>query len=267
LRRAAFITARDRETFDDLAAWRLPCPIEHTADVAFLLEAAPAADAEDRLRALGGWDPSRPVLGITPSNLYNVRAAGRTGTAADPAAPIGALAEASRRLIEETNAQLLLIPHVFGPGREYDDRRACTALAERLAPGIKPLVVSDALAPAQLKALIGRCDVYVSMRMHSVIAATSQAVPTLAVAYSPKLGALMARLGMERFVLDCTRLDRGDLVEPLQRLWAERESVRDALRQVMEKDILPQAARNFDILARMIESAPAPQNGNTDFGN
>jgi hypothetical protein len=70
----------------------------------------------------------------------------------------------------------------------------------------------------------------------------------------------MARLGMERFVLDCTRLGRGELVEPLRRLWSERESVRDALRQVMEKDILPQAARNFDILARVVEGAPTSQN-------
>lgn len=248
--RAAFISARDDETFRYLSAWSLPCPVERTADVAFLLEPGSRADAMAYLQSLGNFDPSKPILAITPSNLYNVRAA-RPGTSADLAYEyLGPVASACNALAGEAGVQVLVVPHVFGPGESYDDRRA----AETLAAGLhsRPLMVRESLSAPQLKALIACSEVFVGIRMHSVIAATSQAVPTLAIAYSPKLSRLMERLEMGQFALDLARLTVDDLTAMLGQLWGTRLATRATLQKVLSSDIFPAARRNFAAFERYI---------------
>jgi len=253
LSRAAFIAARDKETFDYLSAWKLPCPVEQTADLAFLLEPAPADYARRHIQSLGPFDPSRPLIGVTPSNLYNVRSAETPGASPDSSFRyLDALAAACRTLARDAQAQILIVPHVFGPGECYDDRRSAAALAEQLVPACNPLVVAEKLSPQQLKALIGCCDLFVGLRMHSVIAAVSQTVPTLAIAYSPKLRALMARLRTERFVLDFNQLSALAITELSQVLWAERATVRRFLAESLKDDVLPAASRNLEILAKFV---------------
>jgi len=254
LGRASFITARDEDTLRYLNGWRLSVPIEQTADLAFLLEAAPRDEARRYLSSFAGYDPARPLLGITPSNLHNVRAAAKGGS--DPfSGCLAAVAGACRSLAAETGAQVLILPHVFGPGPNYDDRRAAGALAAALRPAVEPLVVADPLAPQQLKALLGCCDAFIGMRMHSVIAAISQSVPTVALAYSPKLAALMSRFGMERFALDGIVLSADSLAPRLRNLWQGRTAVRGALTRALVCDVLPAAKRNLDVLADHLDVA------------
>ena len=252
-RRAAFITARDEETFRYLADWNLPCPVEQTADLAFLLEPVAADEAKQCLRSLGHFDAARPLIGVTPSTLYNVQTEQRENGhfAMQEYAPH--VAAACQTLAREVAAQILIVPHVFGPGERYDDRRAAESLAALIkSPTPEPLVIQDPLTPPQLKAIIGCCDLFIGMRMHSVIAAVSQSVPTLALAYSPKLVGLMNRLGQKRFVLPCDQLNEARVTHLAQDLWAMRSAVRAALGQKLREDILPAARRNLDALDRYI---------------
>lgn len=248
LRGAVLITARDEETMRYLSTWNLTCPVELTADLAFLLEPATARDAAHHLTRAGAYEASRPLLGVTPSNLHNIRgirdAPGRT-------APEGiheTIAHACRALAERTGAQIAVIPHVFGPGPDYDDRHAAEKLAAHLGDTTASLTIRDPLAPGELKAIIGRCDLFIGMRMHSVIAAVSQAVPTIAVAYSPKARHLMHRLGVSRFALDAGTLRSSDLTALSSELWHDRATIRDSLRRRLDSDVLPAARRNLDLL-------------------
>jgi polysaccharide pyruvyl transferase WcaK-like protein len=249
--RATFITARDEETFRYLSGWGLSRAVEQTADLAFLLAPAPRDEARRYLQSLAAYNPAQLLLGITPSNLHNVRAAEKG--ASDPfSGYLSAVAGACRSLAVETGAQVLILPHVFGPGQNYDDRRAAAALAASLRPAIEPIVITEPRTPPELKALLGCCDAFVGMRMHSVIAAVSQSVPTIALAYSPKLLALMRRLGMEPFTLDGINLSADSLLARLRSLWQNRSSVREALAQVLERNVLPLAKLNLDVLARFV---------------
>jgi polysaccharide pyruvyl transferase WcaK-like protein len=251
-RRATFITARDDATFQYLSGRHLPCPVEYTADLAFLLEPASRDGAEQYLHSFDNYDSARPLIGITPSNLHNVKLAARASSAGACQEYLSALAPSVAAIAEDAGAQILIVPHVFGPGAVYDDRRAAESLAAFLAPTHIPLVVRDALSPAELKALIGCCDMFIGMRMHSVIAAISQAIPTLALAYSPKLPALMNRIGLGHFAKDCLPLSVEDVTRLGKQLWSTRSSVRGALEEKMKSDILPAADRNFDVLRRYV---------------
>jgi len=243
---AAFVTARDAETFHYLSLWNLPCRLEKTADIAFLLEPAPVAEAKNYLRSLGGFDPSRPTVGVTPSNLHNVKTA-------SPQNYLQAVAFACKELARQTGAQPLIIPHVFGPGENYDDRRSAEALAGLMGPPLNPFVIREPLSPPQLKALIGCCDLFIGIRMHSVIAAISQAIPTLAIAYSPKLRALMKRIGTPRYVLDSAAVSGNDLALLARELWNNKALVRNSIGQKLANEIIPAARRNVDILSNFRE--------------
>lgn len=253
--RAVFITARDEETFHYLAGWRMACPLEVTADLAFLLEPTPLAEARRYLARMGDYDPSRPLVGITPSNLHNVKGARQLGSQSSSRADLRAIATACRALERDTRAQILIIPHVFGPGENYDDRRAADALATLLEPSLHPLVVQEALTPSQLKGLIGCCDLFIGMRMHSVIGAVSQAVPTIALTYSPKFHGLMDRLGLRRFTLDCNRFSADDLCRLAHELWSTRGTVVTTLQRALANDFLPVAERNFGVLIEYLSTS------------
>ncbi|KPL12075.1 hypothetical protein AMJ85_02080 [candidate division BRC1 bacterium SM23_51] len=262
LKRAAFITVRDDETLRYLSGWRLACPLEMTADLSFLLEPIPRAEARHLLEALGGYDPSRPLVGITPSNLHNVRSARWYGDAAlSSRADLQAIAAACHALQREVGAQVLVIPHVFGPGENYDDRRAANALAALLEPSLHPLVIQEVLTPSQLKGLIGCCDLFIGMRMHAAVAAVSQAIPTLTLTYSRKFGGLMDRVGMQEFSLDCTRVSPDELCRQVHDIWAARERIAATLRERLTNDILPAAERNLTNLSKHLPACPK-----NDFG-
>lgn len=242
--RAVFVTARDQETMDYLARWKLKTLVEPVADLAFLLEPAPREESIERLRSLGDYDPDRPLIGITPSNLHNVR----TVEAGGSQPHLKLIADGVGPLLNEINAQALIIPHVFGPGEAYDDRIAARQLGKLMELQANVLVVKDALPPGDLKGLIGCCDVFAGMRMHSVIAAVSQAVPTIALAYSAKHHGLMSRLGLAQYALDLNNADADTLGKTVAGLWNERDSIRHMLKRVIADKTLPESTRNFEIL-------------------
>jgi polysaccharide pyruvyl transferase WcaK-like protein len=259
-RRAAFITARDRETLDTLARWNLAVPLDLTADVAFLLAPAPRETAVAVLKQSGhDAGDGQPLVAVTPSNLHNVR---KTQSKAGDTTTHPVLEQVAAGLLalhKQTKCRLLIVPHVFGPGTQYDDRRAASALRANIASVCQPIVVDQPHPAPVLKALLSMCDIFISMRMHAMIGATSQCVPTAAVAYSPKFVALAARLGLDAFAtpLYSAEPDAGRFERLFLDLWQARERMREQLRQAMAEEILPAARRNFDILATAMEEQTA----------
>jgi polysaccharide pyruvyl transferase WcaK-like protein len=86
-----------------------------------------------------------------------------------------------------------------------------------------------------------------------VIAAISQAIPTLAIAYSPKLRALMKRIGTPRYVLDSAAVSGNDLALLARELWNNKALVRNSIGQKLANEIIPAARRNVDILSNFRE--------------
>ena len=262
LRNAALITARDAETYDYLARWNLGVPLHLTADLAFLLEPAPVEDATNYLRQKGPYDAARPLVGVTPSNLYNIQAIDRPHAGAAPETVDRAIAGACTRLAAHAGVQIVVIPHVFGPGAEYDDRRAARRLVGLVGEKASTLVVDEPLDPGLLKAIIGRCGLLIGTRMHSVIAAVSQGIPTLALAYSPKALHLMRRLNMPERAVSLQHIHGEALAVLVADTWKNRGQIRDKLRNALDNDLLPAARRNVDLLKdHILPAASTPPTG------
>ena len=61
--------------------------------------------------------------------------------------------------------------------------------------------------------MIGQCRFFLGSRMHSCIAALSQGIPCVGLAYSMKFGGVFASVGVEDSVLEARTLDTAEAVE------------------------------------------------------
>lgn len=233
LREASQAWARDADSLDVLRELLGPDfdPSRHRAgvDVAFGLPALrPRPEVADAVAALEA--EGAPLLGLNVSGLLYHGEAGRFG-----------LRDSYRRfakqalaaLLRVDGARVLLVPHVVPPCTpDESDVLACASLAGELPAEQRERVW---LAPGDLDAMeikwvIGRCHWFSGARMHACIAALSQGTPTLGLAYSDKMRGVFATAGAAGWVADARELESGALLERLTASLAERDAMRDDLR-------------------------------------
>lgn len=89
-------------------------------------------------------------------------------------------------ILEKTDMNICLIPHVYEPERGTEDSRVLRWLYRKYAQQPRVTLIDEALSCTQLKYIISQCRFFVGARTHSVIAAYSTGVPALAISYSVK---------------------------------------------------------------------------------
>ena len=148
--------------------------------------------------------------------------------------------EMIRRLILwfiERGAQVLLVPHVHGgPETVESDITACQQIREALRPSCQGrLHAAGALNHHHVKWVIGQCDFFLGSRMHACIAAVSQAVPALGLAYSRKFAGVFRTLEAEDLVVDLTRHDLPGVLRLVEERFQKRNELRQKLEQTAPK--------------------------------
>ncbi len=115
------------------------------------------------------------------------------------------------RLLEFPDVRVVFIPHTYGlPGQVDSDPEACRDVYESTLekhPG-RVHLVEELHDQFRIKGVIGQCDFFVGSRMHSCIAALSQGIPTVAVAYSRKFIGVFDSIGVGNMVVDARSLDQ-----------------------------------------------------------
>lgn len=131
---------------------------------------------------------------------------------------LAAIATALRQVQAETGAYILLIP--FQPAR---DRPIAETLAASIPADRRQIV--ELADPAQLKGLLATVDLAIAMRLHGAIMAAAEGVPCFALAYDPKVLALMDDLGLAGWDLvhDQPRADRrpADDATAIAQIWLQ----------------------------------------------
>lgn len=207
LRRAERVYCRDHEGVEFVRALvgpRYGDKVRFAPDVAFVLDPR----APDVLRIVpddGLFSSGRVIVGLNVSGLlYHDKDGGRSfGLAVDYRRLVRRVAES---FLENEQCVLLLMPHVFPPcGFEYEsDPLACQSLYDDLAPRYagRVFLAKGPYDQAEAKHLIGRCDFFVGSRMHACIAALSQGIPAVGLAYSKKFAGVFESVGVGDLVVD-----------------------------------------------------------------
>lgn len=202
-------------------------------DVAFVVEPRKPASLACEWSQHGRREDS-PVVGVNVSGLLFSKGHQWTnafGLRVDYKSFILTLVE---HLIQEKGASVLLTPHVFGSDGECDSP-ACEVVYNAFRdkyPG-KIGIVQGRYKHSEIKYIIGQCDLFVGSRMHSCIAAVSQCVPAVSIAYSGKFIGVMQSIGMDSLVADPRNASAEEILNIVDTAFERRA----LLRKQLEKTI------------------------------
>ena len=204
LRRVAGIYSRDQ---DSAEAVRFligdRTNVEVIPDLGFAMEPEPVA--QEVVTQMEKWREDRPVVGLNISKLlYMGGYTGKNmfGLKEDYPALMRRVIDV---LIRELDIFVFLVPHVYG-GPESGESELM--LCRQLWPDLREkypkrtAFFDQTFNHRQVKYIIGRCDAFIGARMHACIAAASQYVPTVALAYSDKFAGVMRPVGAGVRVVD-----------------------------------------------------------------
>jgi polysaccharide pyruvyl transferase WcaK-like protein len=135
--------------------------------------------------------------------------------------------------VGELRVPVMLIPHVLGGSEDPEsDVMACKQIYQAAAPDLKSglHLLGGKLNHHETKWVIGQCDFFVGSRMHACIAALSQGIPAVGLAYSRKFAGVFRVAGVESLVIDLTRNDIERTLASLRDLFRNREALSSRIR-------------------------------------
>ncbi len=179
LNQVDFITLRDQASASELERLKVRRPrIAVTADPVFGLRPAPAERIDEILRAEGlESSPSDgPLVGISVRRWEEMERWGRV------------VAAAADNLVEKHGARIIFIPMEF-PG----DVEVSQWIAGRMRRQAR--ILAGRYASTEYLGLVGRLDLLLGMRLHSLIFAARQGVPLVGLEYDPKVRGVLHAIG------------------------------------------------------------------------
>ncbi len=251
LRRSSTIVARDTKSQAVAdALLKGSKPVQLSPDVAFALEVANPRNVPC---------PSKPVIGINVNGLmYNggYDRKNMFGLALDYPAFLQRLI--SELLSKHPDFDIWLVPHTYAAfGDVESDNEACEKVKDALPPHLQGsvTVIADEYDQHQIKGIIGRCDAFIGSRMHSCIAALSQGIPCIGLAYSMKFSGVFQSVGMEDWVIDAKEKNTENAVARALELLDERDQRRADLQKAVHS-ARDQLKTIFQRLAGSLQPSP-----------
>lgn len=249
MQNVSLITTREKRSLEYVREMNLKnTRVELTADPAFCFPAT-ANETVDRLWCSYHLPYDRPVIGIAASQ----------GIASYGKASYETHFEALKKLIQYVTRELgfhvALIPHAPERTTGNDDRLICTQLYRSLGFPSEATVIALSHSAEEIKGIIGRCKLVVAERMHAAIAALSQLVPTMVVAYSVKSRGILSDIfganEVDKYLIELRDVDEASLIYKTRCLLEREQEVSDLLKQTIP-GIIGRAKTNFDLAKEIL---------------
>ena len=147
-------------------------------------------------------------------------------------------------IIESLDADVVIIPHIRREGIFEDsniaqETRHLTKNQDRIT------VIQNIYTSEELKGIIGKCDMFISSRMHAAIAAMSQCIPTILIPVSQRHQGIMRMMGQEKYV--CNRFTIGEVIPKVENAWSNRDKIRCEMKSRIE-EIKEASLRNAELV-------------------
>jgi colanic acid/amylovoran biosynthesis protein len=236
LRRAVLIYSRDLEgvveTRELIGSSETDERVRFCYDVGFVLD--PVKPKNMGFQLDNRKEKERPVVGLNVSGLLYMGGYSRNnmfGLKIDYKEFIPDLIDF---MIGKNNATVMLVPHVFGSDGESDSvvcQEVYSFLNERYDGRL--LIASGEYNQSEIKYVIGLCDFFIGSRMHACIAALSQNVPTVSIAYSSKFIKVMQTIGVADLVADPRKLEKEEIFRVIGDAFEHKARFRGYLEKTM----------------------------------
>ncbi|MEM1582877.1 MAG: polysaccharide pyruvyl transferase family protein [Candidatus Bathyarchaeia archaeon] len=244
LNRASLIMVRENISWKNLEKLGVPKhKISLGGDLAFLLQ--PKQINADDFTEIDLTKIERPMIGLAPSQeICRYAFIQRSKNPEEKYKMyVKLMSEIADFMIERFDASVILIPHSLSDEESpryklLDDRIACQSVYDGIKNKGKVWFIRGHHRTDEIKALIGKCDLFVGCRMHSTIASTSMLVPTIALAYGEKFEGIISDLmGQRDYVINVSE-DYNVLLERIKSrivdLWTKKDFVRKDLQERLE---------------------------------
>jgi len=241
---ASLVVVRDYYSINTLR--EIECnvspPVE--CDPAFLLKPSNQSSVRQILESTFGVVPKK-LAGINVSALIP-KYLSRDGTQVRDLKKryFDLLAESVDLLIEEYGFHVVLIPHVHGP--TFDDRVACSKVFAKVKKKHKAAVL-NIRNPNMVKGIIGNTDFLLSGRMHCLIHALSQGIPSIGIDYNRKTLSLLGMLGVDYCAIPLERLSEETLFGSIEQVLDNYSHMTYVFEKIKERAVFS-AQRGLDRL-------------------
>lgn len=240
------ITVRESHSYRYMKELNLACPVEQTADVAFLLPTMGREETLDYAQRFFNVDlEGRKLVGLSASELITkYYKYGREEG-------VKQIAQFVDRLNDE-GYTVIFVPHVMEKNPKNNDLVICGDILRQTKDAKANVLLSGLFSSIEVKSIIGLCDVLVGARTHATIASLSQGIPTVAIAYSRKAYGIMEDYYGEelakKLIVPADQVYADSLMEATKMALAAGRQ--DAAAARMKK----LAMRNFELLAEIVEA-------------
>lgn len=144
-------------------------------------------------------------------------------------------------LMAEKNVVILLVPHLFPPVGFLEvevvenDVAACLDVYKKFSAKYpdRIFMARGSYDQGQIKYIIGLCNFFLGSRMHSCIAALSQCIPAVGIAYSKKFKGVFKSAGLAHCVADARNCDEAELLEKVKSVFQQKNQIREHLEHVI----------------------------------
>jgi len=229
------ITLRDPDSLTEADSLGIRHPAtEVTADPAMLL--IPASDAEtDALGRKAGLSRDGAFIGFSIRKW------------SDSERTVPAIARLADHCVTKFGATPVFLP-MQTPEDVQISRRILAHMEQ------KALILPEACPPAELMSLVGRLDLMVGMRLHSLIYAANMGVPMAGLVYEPKVSSFLEEVAQPVLgIIGDGQTDQW--MEHLDVIWDRRLKLAEHLgtrREQLRRD----AARNVEVAIALIDGYP-----------
>lgn len=140
-------------------------------------------------------------------------------------------------LLKDKKIVVLLVPHVFPPSdcEVESDPVACLKVYEDLKERYRDrlFLLRGEYDQNEIKYIIGMCDFFIGSRMHACIAALSQNIPAVGIAYSKKFQGVFESVGLSGCIADARNLSERQVLETIKNILDQKERIRQHLFEII----------------------------------
>lgn len=200
--------------------------LEIYADVAFINNPASEKRAEEILQEIGAL-PGKPIIGININTYIDqwLKSAGKISKERF----ISEFAKAVDSVLDKLDVQIVFTL------TQVMDIEIAENIRKRLVKGGRVRVLSNKYyTNHELMAVMGRMELFVGMRLHSIILSSAMYVPVLGLVYAPKVGHFFKMLGMEDSMYLLDNLESNSLSSAIIEAYNQRIETRKWMKPKIE---------------------------------
>jgi len=216
------IYAREEDTRNLLEEIGTPREkISVAADCVFALE---GLGRETGRRVLSSLDPSwnGPWIGFNVTSYLGTWL--RVGL--DRSAVLRKLAAAADRLLERLPVRLAVVT------TQIMDISFARQMMDAMTNKDKAfLVTNERLNPRELVSVFSQFELFLGMRLHSLILATAAETTAIGIVYAPKVRSFMDLMGLGEYCVELVDFEPERFSQLSMRAWQERKALRERVRQ------------------------------------